>query len=97
VVKRTCRRTDLTMRLSGDETGRELHLWESGVLQQLPAGVGHAIVGGWHDGDDVVVVMRDLADDLLRWPGVDGRQCSLGATSCVFDPVRRGAGVGRPS
>ena len=73
VVKRMSRRIDLTMRLSGDDTGRELDLWAAGVLDRLPAGVDHALVGGWRDGDDVVVVMRDLADAVITWDTPIGR------------------------
>jgi len=73
VVKRTCRRTDLTMRLSGDDTGRELDLWAGGVLEELPSGVGHAVVGAWYDGDDAVLVMRDLADAVVTWDTPIGR------------------------
>ncbi|HEV3362573.1 MAG TPA: phosphotransferase, partial [Acidimicrobiia bacterium] len=73
VVKRTSCRNDLTMRLLGDKTGRELDLWEAGVLDRLPSGVGHAVVGGWRDGDDVVVVMRDLGDAVITWDTPVGR------------------------
>ena len=67
VVKRSRADVDLTMRLSGDREGRELGLWDTGVLDRLPAGAGHAVVGGWHAGDEVVVVMRDLGDAVLGW------------------------------
>ena len=67
VVKRCDPSSDLAMRLSGDTDGRELGLWASGVLDELPDGVGHAVVGGWRDGDEVVTVMRDLGDSVLTW------------------------------
>ena len=67
VVKRATATVDLTMRLSGDGEGRELYLWSAGVLDRLPAGVGHAVLGGWREGDDVVVVMRDLGDAVIGW------------------------------
>lgn len=70
VVKRSNAGADLTMPLSGDSEGRELRLWETGVLDRLPAGVGHVLVGGWRDGDDVVVVMRDLGDAVIGWDTV---------------------------
>ncbi len=73
VVKRTRPGADLTMRLSGDSEGRELCLWATGVLDRLPAGVAHPVLGGWHDGDDIVVVMRDLGDAVLGWGTVLGR------------------------
>ena len=73
VVKRSVARTDLTMQFSGDDVGRELTLWETGVLDRLPAGIGHAIVGGWRDGEVVVVVMRDLGDAVITWDTPIGR------------------------
>ena len=73
VVKRTFTSADLTMRFSGDDVGRELVLWETGVLDQLPPGVGHAVVGGWRDGDEVVVVMRDLGSAVISWDTPVGR------------------------
>jgi hypothetical protein len=76
VVKRTFAPTDLTMRLSGDDVGRELALWETGVLDRLPSGVGHAVAGGWRDGDEVVVVMRDLGDAVISW------ETPIGRTEC---------------
>jgi hypothetical protein len=73
VVKRAGAGTDLAMRLSGDGDGRELTLGAGGVLDRLPAGVGHAVAGGWRDGDDVVVVMRDLGDAVIGWDKPIGR------------------------
>lgn len=73
VVKRIASSADLTMRFSGDDAGRELVLWETGVLDRLPSGVGHAVVGGWRDGDEVVVVMRDLGTAVINWDTPFGR------------------------
>lgn len=73
VVKRADPTVDLTMRLTGDRLGRELRLWESGVLDGMPAGAGHAVVGGWRDSREVVVVMHDLGDRVLGWSDVVDR------------------------
>ncbi|MGH8994119.1 MAG: hypothetical protein ACRDZ7_21630 [Acidimicrobiia bacterium] len=73
VVKRARPGADLTMQLSGDSEGRELVLWATGVLDHLPDGVGHAVVGGWRDGADVVIAMRDLGGAVLGWDTVLGR------------------------
>lgn len=73
VVKHMFSSADLTMRFSGDDVGRELVLWETGVLDRLPPGVGHVVVGGWRDGDEVVVVMRDLGDAVITWDTPVGR------------------------
>ena len=73
VVKRSRASADLAMRLSGDREGRELQLWLSGVLDRLPAKVGHAVVAGWREDEDVVVVMRDLGDAVIGWDTPIGR------------------------
>lgn len=68
VVKRFDPGTDLVMRITGDERGREVAMWESGIFDRLPAGVGHAVIGGWFDDDGLgVLVMRDLGDAVLTW------------------------------
>lgn len=76
VVKRYSPRTDIFMRLLGDEVGRELLLHRAGTLDLLPPTVGHCVLGGWVDGADTVLVMRDLGDAVLGW---DHR---LSATEC---------------
>jgi hypothetical protein len=76
VVKRSRASADLAMRLSGDGEGRELQLWLSGVLDRLPATVGHAVVAGWRDDEEVVVVMRDLGDAVIGWDTpIDRNEC----------------------
>lgn len=67
VVKRASPRTDLVMALSDSPISREFQLWSSGVLDQLPAGVAHAIVDAWVEDDVTVIVMRDLGDTVLTW------------------------------
>jgi hypothetical protein len=65
VVKRLSPATDLLMALSGDSTGREYDVWASGLLDRLPAGVGHAVLDGWREADGAVLVMRDLGDTVI--------------------------------
>lgn len=67
VVKRTSAAADLAMRLTGLDESREYRLWRAGVLDGLPGGVGHAIVGGWLEGDETVLLMRDLGDAVVGW------------------------------
>lgn len=67
VVKRMRADRDLTMRLTGDTVGRELVLWRDGVLDALPPGIGHAIVDGWHEDGETVLVMRDLGLTARGW------------------------------
>ena len=67
VVKRIAPESDLTLGLTGGTVGHELLLWQSGTLDRLPAGVGHAVVDGWLEGETTVIVMRDLGDAVLTW------------------------------
>lgn len=67
VVKRTTPASDLVMLLTGASVSRELLLWEAGVLDRLPPGVGHALVDAWQEGDESVLVMRDLGDAVAGW------------------------------
>ena len=56
---------------------QEYVLWQSGGLDRLPEGVGHAVLDGWTEGDDTtVIVMRDLGDTVLTWDDrLDARRC----------------------
>ena len=75
VVKRFDPSVDLVMRLSGDAHGREVELFERGVLDRLPTNVLHAVIDAWYDGDGRgVLVMRDLGDAVLSWKSVVTRQ-----------------------
>jgi hypothetical protein len=67
IVKRFLPKTDLLMTALGDVVGREYILWSRGILDRLPPEVGHAVVDGWVDGDETVIVMRDLGDSVLTW------------------------------
>ncbi|QZY28272.1 phosphotransferase family protein [Nocardioides coralli] len=68
VVKRYDPDRDLVMRMLGDERGREVAVFESGLLHALPPLVHHAILDAWYDDDGLgVVVMRDLGAAVLGW------------------------------
>ena len=67
IVKRFSPETDLLMAALGDSVGREYLVWSRGILDLLPQEVGHAVVDGWVDGDETVIVMRDLGDSVLSW------------------------------
>jgi hypothetical protein len=68
VVKRFDPEADIVMRITGDERGREVEMWESGIFERLPADVGHAVIGGWFGDDGLgVLVMRDLGDSVYSW------------------------------
>jgi hypothetical protein len=70
VVKRTNPATDLLHGLTGDLGGREYPLWRAGLLDRLPPDVGHAVIDGWREADETVLVMRDLGDTVLDWDHV---------------------------
>lgn len=67
VIKWSDPRTDLTSLIASGAENRELQLWNSGVLDRLPRGVAHALLGAGWVGDEVVTVMRDLAPYVLSW------------------------------
>jgi hypothetical protein len=69
VLKRSRPGTDLAALVAGG-SDRELALLEAGVLDRLPGGVGHALLGGWRDGADVVLVMRDVGPAIPGWQRV---------------------------
>lgn len=79
IVKRSSRGTDLFMHLLGGDTARELRLWERGVLAELPPEVEHAIVGGWTDPAETVLLMEDLGGRILGSspPMTDAMCCRL--------------------
>ncbi|MDP1820127.1 MAG: phosphotransferase [Acidimicrobiales bacterium] len=67
VIKTVVPERDLTFALGNDPTGRERRLWANGVLDELPAGTGHAVIAAdWVD-ERLVTVMRDLGDSVLSW------------------------------
>ncbi len=65
VVKRFDPAVDLVMRMTGDTRGREVELWQRGILDGLPPTVLHAALDGWYDDHGGVLVMRDLGDAVL--------------------------------
>ncbi|WP_165949135.1 phosphotransferase [Kribbella turkmenica] len=66
VVKYADPASDLSVALTGG-VDRERLLWSSGVLDRLPAGVGHAIVEVFGRDGSTVTVMRDLGDAVPGW------------------------------
>lgn len=67
IIKRIEPGVDFTIEATGGLPGREILLWQAGVLDRLPSGVGHALVDAWVEGDATVLVMRDLGDAMLTW------------------------------
>jgi hypothetical protein len=90
VVKRSRPGDDLVALATG-RGDRELVLHEAGVLDRLPPGVGHAIVTGWREGSDTVVLMRDVAAYIPGWTRQLGRaECRrlLDAAGSLHDRFR---------
>ena len=88
VLKRLSPQTDLLMALTGDTVGREYLLWSAGVLDRLPDGVGHAVVGGWIEPGGSVLLMRDLGAGVLTWSHrLDADRCRwvLGRVARLHD------------
>jgi hypothetical protein len=74
IAKHLSPATDLTMLLTGDTTGREFALWRDGVLDRLPAGVGHALAAAWAEPRGATLLLRDVSADLApEWISRD--QC----------------------
>lgn len=67
VLKRLNPADDMVMTLTGDTTGREFEVFQTGVLDRLPDGVDHAVIEGWRTPDGALLVMRDLGDAVLGW------------------------------
>lgn len=67
---------DLAMRATGDTVGREHLLWQAGILDRLPTGVGHPVVTTWLAESGAVIAMRDLTGHMLGWATrLDLAQC----------------------
>lgn len=89
VVKRTSPSVDLAMRMTGCTVSREHRLWQAGVLDRLPQGIGHALVDSWPDGDETVLVMRDLGDSVIGWSRTISREECRRLWSAATDMHRR--------
>lgn len=50
VLKRTSPQWDWIMRATDDACGREVAVWRTGLLDRLPAALGHAVVAAARDG-----------------------------------------------
>jgi hypothetical protein len=92
VIKRTSPSVDLAMRVTGSTVSREHRLWRAGVLDRLPRGMGHAIVDSWQDGDETVLVMRDLGATVVGWGRTISRKECRQLWSAATDMHRSFAG-----
>jgi len=67
ILKRFDPAQDLTMAFSPPGQVREIALWQAGVLDRLPPGIGHPIVGAWREDGYWIMAMRDLSGRILGW------------------------------
>jgi hypothetical protein len=65
VVKRIARAWDWLMRVTGDEHGRPVVAWRTGLLDRLPPEITHGIAGCARDGDGWAILMHDFSDHLI--------------------------------
>jgi hypothetical protein len=68
VVKRSSPACDWIVRGTGDELGREMLVWTSGLLDRLPAEVTHPVLACASDGEGWAILMRDVSEVLLPDP-----------------------------
>ena len=86
IVKHMTPADDFTMSMVGDTESREYRLWAAGVLDRLPAELGHCVLEGFVADGETVLVMRDLGDAVLTWHDrLDGSQvrASIGAVAAL--------------
>jgi hypothetical protein len=65
VLKRFDSVRDLGMAVAGRTVPLDVELWQSGVLEQLPPTLGHAVRGAWLEDGAWVLAMSDLTGRLL--------------------------------
>ena len=65
VLKYQDPRDDWLLRAVGDQGHSYVRLWESGLLDRLPAVIDHAVVAAAFDGTVGMVLLRDVSDSLL--------------------------------
>ena len=98
VLKRSRPGTDLAALVTGG-VDRELALFETGVLDRLPSGVGHALVGGWREDGEVVLLMRDVGPAIPGWGRIlDRDECRrvLAAAAGVHRTFVAGSPIAAP-
>lgn len=65
VLKRVSAAWDYFMRATDDRIGREASIWQAGLLDRLPAELGHAYVACACDDDGWAILMRDIGPALI--------------------------------
>lgn len=65
VLKHISWERDLTMRVTGDRSGRAVVIWEQGLLDRLPPQIEHGVVGCAREGDGWVILLEDFQGQML--------------------------------
>jgi hypothetical protein len=99
VVKRISQEWDWIMRATDDRHGREVVLWQYGLLDQLPQELAHAVVACAVDGPGWAILLRDVSAALVLSyyepiPREDNARFldALAALHATFWDGRHGAG-----
>jgi hypothetical protein len=65
VLKRVSAAWDYFMRATNDDLGREAGVWRAGLLDRLPAEIGHSYLACARDDDGWAILMRDIGPALI--------------------------------
>ncbi len=65
ILKRVSAAWDYFMRATDDRLGREAGVWQAGLLDRLPAELGHVYIACAQDGDGWAILMRDVGPKLI--------------------------------
>jgi hypothetical protein len=65
VVKLSSPECDWIVRATGDELGREVLVWASGLLDRMPPEIVHPVVACARNGSGWAILMRDVSDSLI--------------------------------
>ncbi len=97
VIKRIRWSTDWHAMATDDTEGREVAIWESGVLDRLPIGIGHGVLAAARFDDGAALLMRNLDAHFLpddtdvtadRATGVLRSMASMHASFWEDPPIR---------
>jgi len=87
--------SDLSFVVAGRVLPVDVELWQSGILDLSPPGLGHAVLGAWQEDGRWVLAMRDLSGSLLSYESRLSRDQyrTLIAAADAMHTARRGVAV----
>lgn len=68
VVKLSSPACDWIVRATDDSRGREVLVWDSGLLDRLPPEITHPVIACARDAEGWAILMHDVSDELLQDP-----------------------------